>query len=208
VAWLNRIGRQPAPVAAAVERPSAADAVERVSPGLTALFDRIAEDRSHAVLDLGPASDSSLRVFSRFARWVRFADLLAADKSAKGWAEELTSLPSQPVRPYDLILAWDILDRLDPHERTALVHRLAEISAPDARLYVVVGSSNDASLQSLRFSLLDVDRMRFEKTSAPHPNCPALLPAEVERILEPFHVLRAFTSKVGLREYVAVRRTR
>jgi hypothetical protein len=47
--------------------------------------------------------------------------------------------------------------------------------------------------------------MRCEATGPARSTPPRLLPAQVERVLAPFKVVRAFTLKGGLREYVAVR---
>ena len=41
--------------------------------------------------------------------------------------------------------AQDILDRLDPDERLALVDRLVELTAPGARLYAVIDASGAAT---------------------------------------------------------------
>ncbi len=204
--WIRRIGRSPEPAAVVPAAPPPPVGVERTTPAVAAIFDRVSEDRSHAVLDLGPASDASLRVYSRFARWVRFADLSDAEISGGNWKAALKTLPPRPERPFDLVFAWDLLDRLEPDARPALIARLAEITSDDARLYVVVDSSGKAETSPLRFSLLDTDRMRYEPTGRPRPPHQRLLPAEVERLLEPFHVVRAITSQIGLREYVAIRR--
>jgi hypothetical protein len=207
VSWLRRNERIQSSAA-----PAPADTVpgrvERVTPGLAAFFDGVAEDRSHAVLDLGPASESSLRVYGRFARWVRFADLLSATTSDAEWASALAAVPDHPERPYDLVFAWNVLDRLDPHERPGLIARLAEITAPDARLYVVVESGGDSPRYPLRFALLDADRLCYEPSGRPVLTRAPLLPAELERLIAPFKVARGFTSQTGIREYVAVRRGR
>lgn len=179
--------------------------VERASPGVAALLGGVTADRSHAVLDLGPASGSSLRVYSRFARHVRFVDLLAGGQS-RGLAPAPSVLPPHPERPYDLVFAWDVLDGLFPQERPRLVRRLAEVAAPDARLHVVVDPSERSTTRPRRFTLLDVDRMRCEPAGPPRPARSRLLPAALEELLAPFRVVRAFTLKAGLREYVAVRR--
>jgi hypothetical protein len=157
------------------------------------------------VLDLGPASDASLRVYIRFARKVRFADLLTA-ASEGGWPKALAELPAQPERPYDLVFAWDILDRITPEERRRLLARVTQVSAPNARMFVGVDASGSPMAQPLKYTLLDVDRLRCEPTGPARPARPPLLPAEVEKLLAPFHVVRAFTLKGGLREYVAVRK--
>lgn len=211
--WLRRIG------GAASSAPPEADqasqeAVEGAAPGIAALFDGVREDGTHTVLDLGPATDSKLRVYGRFARRMRFVDLLATTASGPGgvpdtgWAGTLGALDQQPDPPYDLLFAWDMLDRLPPEERPRLVERLAAVSALNARLHVVVEASERPTARPLRFTLLDVDRVRYEAVGPARPSRPRIHSAEVERVLAPFHVIRAFTLKVGLREYVAVLKKR
>jgi hypothetical protein len=205
--WLRRTGRSDDLDVATPGEPDPA-AIERTTPGVASLLEPVSPDRTHAVLDLGPATGPSLRVYSRFARRVRFADLASTATSAEEWAAAVDALPAQPQRPYDLVFVWDVLDRIPPTERPRLLQRLAELSAPDARLFAVVDSSGNATAHPLRFTLLDVDRMRFEVAGPAEPAWPPLLPAEVERLLAPFEVVHAFTSQVGLREYVAVRKGR
>jgi hypothetical protein len=179
--------------------------VERATPGVAALLNGVAPDGTHAVLDLGPASESSLRLFGKFARKVRFADLLAAATEG-GWPKALADLPAQDDHPYDLVFAWDILDRISPEERRRLMVRLTQVSSIDARMFVGVDASGSAMSQPLRYTLLDVDRLRCEPTGPARPARPPILPAEVEKVLSPFQVMRAFTLKGNLREYVAIRR--
>ena len=205
--WRRRTEVGPAPRAATVVTDRPAQAVEGAAPGMAALLDGVSQDRTHAVLDLGPATDASLRVYSRFARWVRFADLFGG-----GWSHAqasgvtlLNAVPPQPGHPYDLVFAWDVLDRLSTEERTTLVKRLAELTAPGARLHLVVRAADHAPANPLRFSLVGTDRMRFEPTATTTLPRVGLLPAHVAHLLAPFHVQHAFTLKTGLREYVAVR---
>lgn len=203
--WRRRSGSSSA---ADREQHGAEDGVggptERSAPGAAALLDGVSQDGSHSVLDLGPAADSSLRVYSRFASRVRFADLLPA-RARDGLVSALDAVPPQPGRPYDLIFAWNVPDRLSPAERTRLMERLAEVSAPNARLHLVVRAEEGARNGALRFALLDVDRMRCEPVRSDRPARGRLLPSQVEELLAPFRVSRGFTLRGGLREYVAVR---
>lgn len=212
--WLRRIanllrpsGETQARSGEARDEPGAGP-VERAAPGVAALLGDVRSDGSHAVLDLGPATGSSLQVYQRFARQVRFADL-PAERSERGLAAALEAMPSQPDRPYDLVFAWDTLDRLLPRERSRLMQRLTDISAPDARLHVVIHPPEGGTRRRpLHFTLLDVHRMRCEPAGPPQPDRHRLQPADVEDLLAPFRVVRGFTLKGGLREYVAVRETR
>lgn len=211
--WLRRIGDLIGPSGESTEEAEPGpesdpgpESAERAAPGVAALFGAVAADGTHAVLDLGPATGSSLDVYRRFAGRVRFADLLA-ERADHGLAAALDALPSQPDRPYDMVFAWDTLDRLRPRARSRLVQRLADVTAPDARLHVVVDASEDTSrTPPLRFTLLDVDRVRCEPAGPARLRRDRLLPADVEDVLGPFRVVRGFTLKAGLREYVATRR--
>lgn len=204
--WLRGSGRTGS-TAAAPSEPAAAPA-EGAAPGVAALVDGVSQDRSHSVLDLGPAVNANLTVYSRFARWVRFADVLGEGGLPRAGAGApigaLASIPAQPDHPYDLVFAWDALDRLFPEDRPRLIQRLAELTAPGARLHLIV-RADDALGRPLRFTLVDLNRIRYESTAgAPLPR-PRLLPAELMKLLTPFQVLHAFTLRSGLREYVALR---
>jgi hypothetical protein len=204
--WLRR-DRQAEPAPPPERPPPAPEATEGAAPGITTVLDGLVEDRSHAVLDLGAATDASLRVYGRYARWVRFVDLAGDERWPRPAGSARTLLQAVPLspRPYDLIFAWDVLDRVFPEERPHVMSWIAERAAPDARLHAIVRSSDEAPRHPLRFSLLDTDRIRYEVAGSGAVAAHRLLPAEVMNLLTPFHVVRAFTLKNGLREYAAVR---
>lgn len=209
MSWLSRIGDLLSPAGEGAEdgADTTRGPVERAAPGVAALFEEVSEDTSHAVLDLGPAVGSSLQVYRPFARRVRFADLLAV-RSEKGMSEALDALSAPPGQAFDLIFTWSTLDRLRPRARTRLVQRLVEVSAPNARLHAVIDASDRRRAERsapLQFSIQGTDRMRCEPLGPAPPGGPPLLPADVEDLLAPFRVVRGFTLKAGLREYVAVR---
>jgi hypothetical protein len=175
-------------------------------PGLAALFERVVPDRSHAVLDLGEGDGSSLAVYSAYARWIRFADVLRDAASPETWLRTLQDIPSNPERPYDIIFLWDALDRVQPQDRAGLMARIAQLSAPDARLHAIVESPDKPALDLMRYSLTGRDRLLMEPSGAPRPIHPPIKPADVKGTLEPFHLLKAFSTRAGVREYVAVRK--
>jgi hypothetical protein len=210
VSWLRRAGGE-SPPAGPEPRQRASEAVETAAPGVAALLDGIPEDGTRSVLDLGAAAPASLDVYSRFGRRIRFADVVAHAAAHTGLgsvSQLLSAVPLQPERPYDLVFAWDVLDRLLPEYHAPLIARLVEVTAPDARLHAVVRASGEGAIRPLRFTLLDTDRMRYEPVGPLRPAQPRLLPAQLAHLLEPFHVVRGFTLKGELREYVALRQTR
>jgi len=185
------------------ESPAAS---ERSAPGIAALFDGLREDGSHAILDFGTGGEGSFRLYSRFARRIRFAGMLPSPPRGRKWTAALESIPPPAGGRYDLVLVWNLLDRLTPEEHTALVRRLAKLTSPGARLYAVVDTSGEPRVHPLHFTLLDLDRVA-QRIDGPLVGVnPPLLPAAIERLLDPFQVEHAFTLRGGLREYVAVRR--
>lgn len=180
--------------------------VVRAAPGVSALFAGVKPDGSHAILDLGPSAEPHFRLYSHFARSIRFGDLLPRLPYGSTWHVADGALPPGPRQPYDLVLAWNLLDRLTPEERPRLVERVAQITAPGARLYVVVDASGARFSRPLRFTLVDLERVSQQIAGPPEPAGRELLPGDVERVLAPFEIVHAFTLRVGLREYVAVKR--
>jgi hypothetical protein len=187
---------------------AAGESVESAAPGVAALLNGVREDRNHAVLDLGLASPASLAVYERFARHIRFADVagLALSHGRRTPVQHLIgAVPPHPRAPYDLIFAWDVFDRLFPNDRPPLVAHLAQVSAPHARLHMVIGGTDQGTAPPLRYSLLDTDRMRYEPATPARPARSRLLPAQVAHLLLPFRVRHGFTLRADLREYVAFR---
>jgi hypothetical protein len=184
-----------------------AGARERRSPALSALFDVLVADGRHSILDLGPASGSHLRILGPYASQIRFANLLTVAAPGDSWSEAVRGLPPNEARPYDVVLAWDVLDRLEPPGRTAFMARLVEVTAAKARLYAIAGGEA-AEAMPLAFTLVDRDRLVERPSGVTTVGRKPLLPAEMERVLAPFEVASAYMLRTGAREYVAVKPVR
>ncbi len=203
--WLRRLRRPSLSATGAEEADGGGGTPEHRLPGLAALFGRMRADGSHVILDLGPASEAHLRLFGPYARRVRFAGLLPVPPRGPELREVLAALPPNPEQPYDTVLAWNVLDLLEEQERTALVGRLDEITAPGAVLHALTEGSEEATPRAVRFVLKDLETVSSRDMGPAGPVGRRLLPAHVQRVLSPFDVLRGFTLRHGLREYVAVK---
>jgi hypothetical protein len=177
---------------------------ERAAPGIEALFDGLKEDGTHAILDLGAGGKGSFRFYSRFARQIRFAGLLRSPPRGRRLIPALEAIPPPPVGRYDIVLAWNLLDRLTPAEHPILVHRLAQLSSAGTRLYVVVDISARNRIHPIHYSLLDQRRVSQRIDGPLEGANQPLLPASIEALLHPFRVEHAFTLRNDLREYVSV----
>lgn len=203
--WLRRRERGGEALSLVIDEDPVSPRVVRRSPAGAALFDGITPDRSHSILDLGQATNSSLQFYSRYARWIRFADLLSPEMTQDEVAEAIARIPRHEDRPYDLVVAWDLLDRVEPTRRPGVMERLAAVSSSDARLFLVVDSPREVARPPLRFGFEEEDQIWSEEAEGAPTTWPPPLPAEVEGLVAPFQVVRAYTIRVGMREYVARR---
>jgi hypothetical protein len=223
MAWFGqRTERAPDPAPEPVA--AAPPGEEGAAPGLSALFDGLAEDGSLNVLDLGPATPATFGLYGPFARRVRYLDLLGGEfggqtttgqphdraapapvPTASRLAERARTPGSGPgIGPdADLILAWDTLDWSPPDARVELVQALVARAKPGARIHLVTRALSEAPRNRLAFTPLGEGRIRIESVPGPRLQHAFLQPAEVSRLLDPFVVRRGFVLKSGLREYVA-----
>jgi hypothetical protein len=183
-----------------------AQPAERASPGLAALFDTLRENGNHSVLDLGPARGRHLHVLAPFGHQVRFAGLVPRSLVGAEWISALRALPPNHASPYDVVLGWDLLIWLDPEERAAAAAHLAEITAPRARIHLIVDGTGAATAQPLEYTLVGTGRLAEQAVGPPQSVSHPLLPAQVERALAPLEVMRAFVLRTGAREFVARKR--
>ncbi len=203
MSWLDRLA---SPAAKATDEPTPEDeGTERAAPGLASLFASLHADGRHSVLDFGPAEGRRLRLLGRYARQVRFAALVPHPPRGSELTAALDDLEPDPDRRFDVVLVWDLFDRLDEAERRQVVERVIDVTEPAARLYAVVESSDAVSTRPIRTELLDVDTVREAPVGPPEPSRPQLLPAHMERLVNPFEVLTGVSLRRGLREYVARR---
>jgi len=179
---------------------------ERASPGLSALFAGMRAGGGHVVLDLGPGQPAHVRILEGLASQIRFAGPLPAGGEREDRVHSIRALPANPEAPYDVVFAWDVFDRLEADERAELVARLAEITAPRARVFFLTSGGAAPQRAPLAFTLAGPGRVIETPIGPPRPVGPELLPAAVERLLGPFAVQNAFYVRSGWREYVVVKR--
>lgn len=207
--WLERIGGGPGPEEEKETGQGPEDRqpapVRRSAPALAAALEGLDAGEGHAILDMGIGTRAHLCLYGRFARRIRFAGFLPEPPRGPEARDAILALPSDPERPYDVVLLWDLLDWLAPERRALLIERLAGMTAPGARLYAVVRATRETALRPLRHTPLAADRVEQVPAGPRRPADHPLLPAEMKRVLAPFRVRRAFTLRLGLREYLAVK---
>lgn len=168
------------------------------------------DDRRRVVLDLGRARSGTIELFSRFRCRLDVIDLPASlehlpdpDEPAEvsRWIDRL--LPATGGERVDLVLCWNLLNYLSPALIEALGARLAERSAPGARLHALIEySAKQMPARPLSFSPED------EEIGADHPlgtatiAAPRYTPKALEKRLPGFSSERTMLLGNGMQEFL------
>jgi hypothetical protein len=203
LSWLERIRAGGDETHEEEDRKTASD--ERTSPGLASIFESLSADGRHAILDLGSAESRRLQLLGRFARRIRFAELVPEPPRGSDLDAALDRLGPDGRWRYDVVLSWDLLDSLDEQERSRTMRRIEEVTGPGALIFAVVDSGQSVSRRPIRHRLVELDRVAVEPAGPPQPAGAPILPRQVERLLAPFEVEVAVSLRAGFREYVARR---
>lgn len=179
---------------------------------LEALLERLVPGGAYQVLDLGPAIGANIALLSERVQAVRVADLHGSLGSVTGAARrrvldaalaEMAPPPGAPL--YHAVLAWDLLNYLEPEELETVGHRMAELVRPGGRIFALVWYTAEMPAAPLAWRIADGGRLVHETaaTTRPAPRYPA---AVVEAAFGEFETEAAYLLKGGLQEYLLVRK--
>jgi len=183
------------------------------SPTLKALVSRLSSEASYHILDLGVASGANVEFFSRFSGWLQIADLPDALAS-----EELRSLlltdPAAAFRmvlpvswePFDVVLAWDVLNYLTRDQFRCLATHVGNLCQPGALMLALVSTRKEMSSIPLVFKIVDEQTLHLRPQTTAVQRSPRFPPAEVERLMSGFSVVQSVVMRHGVQEYLLVRR--
>ncbi|MGH9465113.1 MAG: methyltransferase domain-containing protein, partial [Thermoanaerobaculia bacterium] len=183
----------------------------RHSLALRPLLRRLGTDRKACVLDLGPASGANVAFFSRRPCTLHIADLYRALRSDSGLPRDAAELdsalaPQLPEGPFDLVLAWDLLDYFDRAQLEVLGRHLAERCRPSALVFAIVSYLHQIPDRPHRFEILDEESLVYGDASGLSRPSPGYREPELVRLLPGFAVEASYLLRHGVQEYVLARR--
>jgi hypothetical protein len=147
---------------------------------------------------------ANVAFLSRITSHVSIADLSEDDGGGTGphrWRERV----AVAVGPFDLVLVWDYLNRLDRQEARDLVGWLRSVTQPGAVLFLLVHEGPEMPARPVVYEIRGEETIRYRPADGGSVAAPTILPAEVGRLLAGFRVDASFLLRHGVREYVGVR---
>jgi hypothetical protein len=180
--------------------------------GLALVAEHLAGGGKRQVLDLGSALQHNLDFLSQFPIRIFFEPLQHALSDLRAAEAEADSAPApQPFADlfaypgdvsFDLVLAWDVFDYLEPEHIGALRERLAPHLARDCLLFCLTSNQAEIPAEPRSYRILAEDRLAYE------PRSPRLIPGprrsamELKARLRDFALERSFLLQHGVQEYL------
>lgn len=167
------------------------------------------------MLDLGPALGASVEFLAGYSVQLFIADLYRSVRSSTGQlppdANRLgrlleEQLPVPEERPFDLVLAWDLLNYFAADQLEALGQHLGSLCRPGGQLFALIATRGPISDRPLNFEIVASDLLRYGETAATERDTPGYHETALERLLDAFAVQTSFLLRNGMQEYIFTRR--
>ena len=171
--------------------------------------------RRPRVLDLGPALGASVEFLARYSVQLFIADLYRSVRSSTGQLPPDASrllrllgeqLPLPEEGPFDLILAWDLLNYFAADQLEALGQHLGELCRPGGQMFALVATRGPISDRPRTFEILAEDALRYGAGAANERPSPGYRETALERLLDAFSVQTSYLLRNGMQEYIFTRR--
>lgn len=188
---------------------------EHQTLALGQVLQEIERRRRPRVLDLGPALGASVEFLARYSVQLFIADLYRSVRSSTGQlppdAARLQrvleeQLPVPEDGPFDLVLAWDLLNYFAADQLAALGQHLGSLCRPGGQLFALVATRGPIGDRPMTFEILARDTLRYGSTAAAQRPSPGYRETALERLLEAFAVQTSYLLRNGMQEYIFTRR--
>ncbi len=197
---------------------SGGDNGEYHSLALPGLIERLDGDRKCGILDLGPAHGATVEFFSQYSCKLYVADLYRSlqtyhvdpgiepqddDEAAAERARIFDELlPYDGDTRFDLVLAWDLLNYLEPEQIEVLSRRLARFSQHGTKLFAMVAIHQEIPARPCAFKILDTETLEYDALTHRTRAAPRHTEPALRRLMSGFDVESTCVLRNGLQEYV------
>ncbi len=160
------------------------------------------------ILDLGACSKETTANLGTSRCVIAFEDLGAdpmlalsmGDRTEWRLADALSTVPAP--KPFDLVLAWDILNYLQPKEIVELFGLLASSISSTSFVHLLLCALVRYPARPGRFEYTSDSSVRYRMTHQEIIPCPRISPHELERLLPYFTIERLVLLQDGYYEVV------
>ncbi|MEM1247053.1 MAG: methyltransferase domain-containing protein [Acidobacteriota bacterium] len=185
------------------DEPTPSTAEQRTL-ALGAALEALAERDAPRILDFGSARGENVSFFSSLGAQMEILDLYARlnERHFESQAiRDVVGTLDRGAGPYDLILAWDVLDYLDRAQMEELFANLESLRSEGTRLLAFLSYSKEMPMHPRGFRIESRERLTFDPPASQRP-CPRYQEANVLKVVPNLDVEASFLMRHGAREYV------
>lgn len=192
---------------------SAADGTPASRPpqqtlALKVLLERLG-GRPRTLLDLGTANTENVAFLSALPARLIIADLphsLASVPTGSAFDARLQQeLPDIEPGSVDAVLAWDLLNYLDPRQIGSLGGHLERLCAPEAPVFALISTLAEIPDEPRVYRIADSEHLFYESHTRGRRTCPRYNEPDLHRALPGFEVETSYLLRNGMREYLLCR---
>jgi hypothetical protein len=177
------------------ELPRAVREIRQRSLGLPRIVEPLSSEETpaYSVLDLGAASRPNLEFFLGRGARVTVADFARNRRSL---------FCAVPESPFDLVLAWDVLNYLARDELRPFMDELAPYFRPRAMLHAFICTGRDMSAIPARYRIEDAATLICEDAGSLRVPSPRYAEPDLLKRMPGLRVEHRFQLRNGMQEYV------
>jgi hypothetical protein len=190
-------------------------AVVHNSLGLHALFQRLQDDVTYEILELGPIRKGNIEFWTKFSNSIYVADLRSSlplpplppppeddqEPPERDW-HQLIGLPEE--RRFDIILAWDLLNYLDLSDLSGLIAYLSQFCRPETILFMLIFDSQKMRKDIAVYRIVDESHLGYELGSTKLRDCPRHHAHTLTQMMRNFRSADSFRLRNGIIEYLFI----
>lgn len=145
------------------------------SPGITVIYNELKTSTRNTILDLGSSSAASFQFFSQLSSQIHFegidtilhepgTDIMTGDMLRAALEDYLSTFAAD--KKFDVILAWDIFNYLDPTTLNWLMHRLSQHCRANTLLHCIKYVGRHMPAAPRQYQLLDQYHINMQTVGA------------------------------------------
>ncbi len=197
--------------------------VPRHSSGWGQLLERMRQDESLRVLDIGPTSSTNINFITALGHSIYLANLVE-DAAKREWTVPqedgspgrfdverfLSTHLGFSGRGFDLVLFWDTADYLPEELLSPVLERIHEVMAPGGQLLAMFHTQSGLSTPAAtkaefsRYHLTDSSKVDVQRVGE-YPLVNTYTNRQVETLLKSFKSFHFFLGKDNVREVIVTR---
>ena len=183
---------------------------EHSSLALRDLLSRLEGAGRQRVTDLGCAIGANVSFLAKRHCTLRIVDLqqdlrsgrVGPETSARSFARRLEREMPVEGAPADAILAWDLLNYLNPGQIEVLGRHVAGHCRPGTMMLAFISTRQWIAASPIRFEIDDRKRLIHEVDTPVNRECPRYREPDLERLLPDFTVEVTYLLRNGFQEYL------